>query len=168
MVAADVITCIDNNLCKVLTTNSYYISIGVFVVAGILLTLLFFLAFWTPGFIFLRAKMSKNPLLYIVNRGQSGRFAVGRAKTEGILDVRKLGPIIITENSHTRETKSGIPLFVAFGEFAATNPLKWIYSVNKIKEEASKQGKEIKNISDFGKVIGREYNEVTGIWDSKE
>lgn len=165
MVAAEVINCIDAEACKVMTTTNYYISIGVFVIAGVFLVILFLVAFWTPAFIFLRTKMSKNSLIYIVNRGQGGRFAVGRAKSEGILDVRGTGPFIITENSHTREHKSGLPLFIAFGEFAATLPIRWVYSINKIRDFFRKKDKEIKNISDLGNIINKKYNEATKTWD---
>lgn len=164
MVAAEIIACIDVGDCVVSTVTRYYIQIGIFVMAGIFLVLLLIMAFWTPAFIFMRAKMSKNPLIYIVNRGQGGRFAVGRAKSEGILDVRKTGPFIMTENSHTREHKSGLPLFFAFGEFAGTVPLKWVYAVNKIKKLFGKKGEEIKNVDDFGKKIGLKFDKETGKW----
>src|SRR3990167_49032 len=167
MVSQEVLNCIDIGDCVVMTITRHYIQIGIFAFAGVLLVMLFFIAFWTPGFMFLRARMSKNPLIYIINRGQSGRFAVGKAKSEGILDVRKTGPFIITENSHTRETKSGIPLFFAFGEFAATLPLTWVYVINKLKRLFVKtQNQEIKHIVDLGDKVGMIFDEVNKTWKS--
>lgn len=165
MVSSEVASCIDLKECIVMTSTTYYIAIGTFIFAGVLLVLLIMIAFWTPGFIFLRAKIRKAALIYIINRGQSGRFAVGKAKSEGVLDVSGTGPFIITENSHTRENKSGLPLFFAFGEFAATLPGKWIYVVNKLKSFFSKKGQDIKNVEDFGSKIGLHYHE--GAWKKK-
>lgn len=165
MVAQEVINCLDLGLCKVLTQTNYYIAIAIFVLAGIFLLLLFFVAAFTPGFIFLNAKLTKNPLIYIVNRGQSGRFAVGKAKSEGVLDVRGTGPFIITENSHTREHKSGLPLFFSFGEFAATLPTTWIYALNKFRKFKADKKEEIKNVEDLGKAINKRYDEKTGAWE---
>lgn len=165
MVAGNIISCLDAGACKVLSNTSYYVAIGTFIFCGILLVLIFLISFMTPGMVFLKAKITKNPVLYIVNRGQGGRFKVTKQKSEGVLDVAKVGPFIISENSHTREQKSGMPLFFAFGEFAGTLPLKWVYTVNKLKEQQSRKGEDIKNVEDLGKIFGKNYDNKEGTWD---
>lgn len=158
--------CINTGSCMVLSKNAYYATIGIYIMFGILLVLFLFTAFWTPGVIFLRAKLQKRHLIYIINRSQGGRFAIGKVKSEGITDVKGSGPYMLTENSHTIEKKSNLPLFFAFGEFAATLPLKWVYAVNKIREIHSRRGDEITNIEDLGAKVGRKYDEVNKVWVS--
>jgi len=166
MVDASVAACIDAGKCVIMSKGAWYILIGIFSMAGLLLVLLFFIAFFTPGFSFLKAKMTKSMLVYIVNRSQIGRFVIGKHKTEGILDIRKIGPVIMTENSHTREHKSGLPLFFVFGEFAGTLPLKWVYVLNKLREKAQKENKPIVNIDGLAKEVGLKFNEETKVWES--
>jgi hypothetical protein len=167
MVAQEVISCISANECVVMTSARYYWSIAFFALAVVLLILLILFIWRTPAWTFFKAWISGNPIMYITNRSQGGRFTVAKTKYEGLLDVAKSGPYILTENSHTIERRSGRPLFFAFGEFAATLPLWWISVINTIRSKFSKDKEAISNIEDVGKKIGMEFNENKGAWVRK-
>lgn len=160
----DATACLNAGKCIALTKTAFYIMIGIYSFAGILLVMLFIIAFFTPGIVFLKAKLKKSPLIYIVNRGQKGRFFVGKQKTEGIVDIDRVGPIIISENSHTIEHKSGTPLFFAFGEFAGSLPLKWIYVINKMREKANKEDNPLTNVDELAGKLGLKFDDIKKLW----
>ena len=164
MAILDIQGCLDAGKCLVMKKATFYILIGMFSFAGLVVVILFAIAFFTPALIFLKAKVKKSPLLYVINRGQRGRFVVGKLKTEGIIEVNNVGPFIITENSHTIEHKSGIPLFFAFGEYAASLPLRWVYVLNKIRQRAIERQEPITNSEDLGKEIGLKYDDELKVW----
>jgi len=164
----DAATCLASGQCITITNTQWYIFIGIFALAGFLLLLLFFIAFWTPGFTFLTAKWQKRAIIGIVNRSQIIRFMSGKLKSEGMIDVKGSGPYMMTENSHTMERKSNIPLFFAFGEFAATLPLRWVYVINKIKKLYGRGGIEINNVEDLGQKIGMRFNTETKRWEATQ
>lgn len=143
----------------------WYITIGIYVLFCILLIMTFVMALFTPAMVFLRAKFQKKPVLGITNRSQTIKFCVAKIEGEGLLEYNKQ-PYHITENSHVREHKSGLPLFFAFGEFAATMPLKYAYAVDKMKRIKSKEGEPMTNVEDLGNEVGKRYNKGTGKWDT--
>lgn len=71
---------------------------------------------------------------------------------------------MVTENSHVREHKSGLPIFFAYGEFAATMPLKYAYAVDKIKRIKSMQGDPMTNIEDLGIEVGKKFDKSINKW----
>lgn len=164
MAIADPIACLEAGKCLVMTKTTKYIMYGLIGFMGFETLLLFFTAFWTPALIFLKAKLKKSSVIYLVNRAQGGRFLVAKHQSEGIADVKKVGPFIMTENSHTIEHKSRVGLFFAFGEFAATLPLKWVYVLNKVRQKAINEGKPIVNIENLGEKIGLKFDEEKKIW----
>lgn len=147
-----------------LTKGAFYIMVGMYSFSGLVIIILFLIAFFTPALIFLKAKLSKSSVIYLVNRAQQGRFVVGKHYAEGITEAKKVGPFIMTENSHTIELKSRTALFLAFGEFAATLPLKWVYVLNKLRERALKEKKPITNVDDIAKKIGLKFDEKKNKW----
>ncbi|KKK68795.1 hypothetical protein LCGC14_2940450, partial [marine sediment metagenome] len=136
--ALDIQACLAADKCLVITNTQYYIFIAIFFIAAILLLIVLMVGFLTPAIIFLKAKLVKGSLIYSVNRGQMGRFLIASNKFQGIADVPKVGPFIITENSHTIEHKSKTPFYFAFGEFAATLPLDFVMIVQKLREKGKK------------------------------
>ncbi len=160
MAVVDANACLAAGDCLIITNNQYYIFIAVFVLMCIFLISLFLISFFTPAIIFLKAKLKKSSLIYSTGRGQVGQFLVASGKFQGIADVPKVGPFIITENSHTLEKKSKVPLYLAFGEFAATLPLSFPYLVQKLR----KKGYKITNIEDLAELAGMEFDEVKHIW----
>lgn len=153
--AIDVINCINAGECIVLSATQYYASISVFVLSGVLLVMLFLVAFWTPALIFLKAKMSKKPMFYLTNRGQRGRFIVAKEAAEGVVDLPRVGVAMITENSHTIEKKSGNSLFFMFGEFGASLPLVYPYIIEKIR----KGGHRCNNFTDLYRLVAEAIDE---------
>ncbi len=162
--ALDAAQCLDAGECLVITNTQYYVFIGVFVVMGIFLFMLFMVGFFTPAMIFLKAKLKKAVLIYSVNRGGVGQFLVGTGKFQGIADVAKIGPFIITENSHTLEKKSKTPMYFAFGEFAATLPLNFAQLVQRLR----KRGYKITNISDLSQLAGMKFDNDKKTWTMDE
>jgi len=119
------------------------------------------ISFFTPAMIFLKAKFKKASLIYSVNRGQSGQFTVGTSKHQGIMDVKGVGPFIVTENSHTIEKKSKTPFYFAFGEFATTIPLEFAQTVQNLREA----GKKVTNVEDLARFVGLRFNNITKVWE---
>ena len=157
----DANSCLEAGKCLVITNNQYYIFIGVFVVMCIFFLLLLMVSFFTPAIIFLKAKLKKASLIYTVNRGQTGEFLVATGKYQGIADVPKVGPFIVTEGSHTIEKKSKVPFYFAFGEFASTLPLEYAYIVQELRGDGERK---ITNIDDLAKYVGMEFSDTTKAW----
>ncbi len=158
----DASACLDAGKCLVITNNQYYIFIAIFIIAALLLVIILLTGFFTPALIFLKAKFSKGSLIYSVNRGQIGEFLIATSKFQGIADVKKVGPFIITENSHTIEKKSKTPFYFAFGEFASTLPLGFAALIQKLREKKQK----ITNIDDLAKLAGMEFDDNSKLWES--
>jgi len=164
MAIADPIACLEAGKCLVMTKTTKLYIYGILGFSGFLFVLFFLMIFWTPALIFLKAKIRKSSIIYLVNRAQGGRFLVGKHTSEGIIDVRNVGPFIMTENSHTIEQKSRVGLFFAFGEFAATLPLKWVYVLNKIRQKAIDKGTPITNIDDLAGKVSLKFDEDKKVW----
>ena len=160
--AIDAAACLEAGECMVMTKNIYLVFIAFAVLAAIFLLILFMVGFFTPAMIFLKAKFKKASLIYSVNRGQIGEFLIASGKFQGIADVKKVGPYIITENSHTLEKKSKIPFYFAFAEFASTLPLNFASLVQKLRE----RGLKITNVSDLAKLAGLKFDNETKVWKS--
>ncbi len=161
----DANSCLEAGKCLVITNNQYYIFIGVFVVMCIFFLLLLMISFFTPAIIFLKAKLKKASLIYTVNRGQTGEFLVATGKYQGIADVPKVGPFIVTEGSHTIEKKSKVPFYFAFGEFASTLPLEYAYIVQELRGDGERK---ITNIDDLADYVGMEFSDTTKAWVQSE
>ncbi len=159
--AVDSATCLGAGECLIITNTQYYIFISIFVIAAILLVILLLVGFFTPSLVFLRAKFQKASLVYSVNRGQVGKFLVASNKFQGIADVKGTGPFIVTENSHTLESKSKTPFYFAFGEFGATLPLEFAQIVQYLRDT----GKKITNIEDLASLAGMYFNKENKAWE---
>lgn len=146
-----------------MSTNVWYITIGIYILFCMFFILVIVFAIFTPAMTFLRAKFSKKPLLAITNRSQALKFNVAKIDNEGMLECNKQ-PYMVTENSHVREHKSGLPIFFAYGEFAATMPLKYAYAVDKIKRIKSMQGDPMTNIEDLGIEVGKKFDKSINKW----
>ena len=157
----DAASCIATGKCVVITKGALYSFYGSYVIAALLLLILILVAFFTPAIIFLKAKFKKGAsLIYSVNRGQMGQFLIATGKHQGIADVKKVGPFIITENSHTIESKSKTPFYFAFGEFASTLPLEYAKIIQHLRES----GEKITNIEDLAELIGMKFDEEQKKW----
>jgi hypothetical protein len=143
------VSCLQSGDCVVLSNVSYYVCIGVFVLAGLLLLLLFFLMFWTPAATFFLAKLRKKSLIYLVNRGQRGVFRTAKDDGSGIGEVGGVGPFVFSEKSHTIEKKSGLSLYFAFAEFAFTTPLAYAALVQKLRSV----GLKMDNVDDLAGLV---------------
>lgn len=130
-----------------------------------LILFIIFLFWKTPAMEFLLSWITGRSVVLVANRSNQGRFRLGKTNAEGMLDVSRSGPVVITENSYIIEQISGRPMYIVFGEFAATLPLWWIGIVNKLKKLARLKGKDLNNSSDLGEVMGRVYNESSGKWE---
>lgn len=164
MAIADPIACLEAGKCLIMTKTTKYIIYAILGFTGFVTLILFAIFFWTPALTFLKAKMSRSSVIYEINRAQGGRFLIGKHKSQGIAEVKDVGPFLLSENSHTIERKSRIALFFAFGEFAATLPVRWVYVLNKLREKAIKEGTPLTDVEKFGKEIGLEFDKEKKIW----
>jgi len=87
-------------------------------------------------------------------------------KFPGIGEIKKVGPFMLSENSHTIEKKSNVAVYVSFGEFAGTLPLRWAYVLAKVREEYEKKGKKFVNVEDYGRLLGMKYSTEKKVWES--
>ena len=163
MAVEDAIGCLAAGDCIVMTKMAFYASIGLYILGGLAIAALVGIAFFTPAMTFLKAKIRKATITYMVNRSQGGRFFIGWPE-QGILNLKNVGPVLMTENSHTIEHKSGLPLFITFGEFAATLPLKWVYVLNKLRKRALDEGKPLTDVEKLGARINLKFDDKTKSW----
>lgn len=161
MAIENVAECISTGQCVVMSKQIYIVFISIGALAAILLLMLILVAFMTPALIFLKAKFVKGSLIYEFGRSQIGRFLIAKVKHQGVADVKNVGAYIITENSHTIESRSKTPIYLAFGEFGATLPLEYAAIVQSLRE----QGEKVTNVTDLAGLIGMQFNEVTKVWE---
>jgi hypothetical protein len=96
--------------------NLLYILFGVIGLQSIILILIL----WrTPSMIFLKAAMFKKPVMYIIGKDHIGYFKTFKPKA-GAANIKGVGLFNLTENSHTLEGGSKIPIYFAFRDLAAT------------------------------------------------
>ena len=138
-----------------------YVAIG-------LLFFIFFIFWKTPALEFFIALMRGKSLVLVTNRSSQGRIRTAQATAEGILEISKVGPALITPNSTITEMISGRPLYILHGEFAATVPTWWVSVINSIKYDFLKLGSPIHNSSELGNKIGLEFDEQIGKWKKKD
>jgi len=132
---------------------------------SLMLFLILFWVFWkTPALEYITSIITGKSLVLLVNRSNQVRIKTAKLNAEGILDVKNVGPILIAENSHIIDKISGRPMYISFGEFAATIPMWWIYVVNFLKRKGIKVGRPLHNSSDYGAEIGLKFDESTGAW----
>jgi len=164
ILAIDTVACLAAGNCVVMTKTVYQTFIGMAVLGAIFMLVLVLISMFTPALVFLKAKFTKASLIFSVNRGQQGQFLIAKNKHQGIMDVKKVGPFIITENSHILETKSKLPFYFAFGEFAATVPLEFAKIIQYLKDKT----KKMVNIEDLGALVGMEFDDVDKAWKTKQ
>lgn len=132
---------------------------------GALLLLLIAILWKTPALEFIIAFLFGKPVVAMTNRSARIQFKNAKPSSEGMLEIRGVGPIIVAENSYTRESTSGALMYFCFGEYASTLPLWWVYTVNKIRDYYAKvKGKPIQNVSQLGEKVGRKFDEDTNSW----
>lgn len=164
MVTADVLNCIDVGDCLVMTKSIYQISIASYAAAALLFLIVIIILWRTPAMVFLKAWLTGKPVIYITNRSQQGKFITSKNKYEGMADIRGLGPVMISENSHTIERTSGRPLYFIFAEFAATVPLWFAAIITDLKKKFNKDKDKLTNSEDLGEKIGLKYDVNSGKW----
>jgi len=112
-------------------------------------TLILVFIFWkTPAFTFLKASMLKLPMMYLIGKDRMGYFKTFRSQ-HGAGKMGKEGLFHLTENSHTLEAGSKIPLYFAFRDLAATLLPEYPAIIQEIRE----RGIIINNIEDINNYI---------------
>lgn len=129
-------------------TNIINIFIILFSIIGLESILLIFIVMKTPALIFLRASLTNSKIMYIMGKDKMGIFRTFRTKF-GNARIKNEGIYNITENSHTLEAKTKIPIYFAFRDFAAT--LKPEYAA--LIQELRSKGAKITNIDDLSALV---------------
>lgn len=110
------------------------IILGSFSALGIISTIALFLVFkFTPAKTFLMAWLHGNPIGYVSHRHGIGEFIEGKIKDKGFIDFKHVGPVMMTENSHSFEQKSKRPIFNVFSEFASSIPKEFYAFVTELR-----------------------------------
>lgn len=119
------------------------IFIALFSVICIQSLLLVFILWKTPALTFLKASMLKMKLMYIIGKDRLGVFKTFKSE-QGVGRLGKDGLYHLTENSHTLEMGSKVPLYFAFRDLAATLLPDYPAIIQEIREK----GIIINNIED--------------------
>lgn len=127
-----------------------YIFVGLMVVIAIESLLLIFVIWKTPALTFLKAALLKKPLMYIIGKDRLGIFKCFTPHA-GSAKLGKEGIYNLTENSHTLEIVSKIPIYFAFRDLAATLLPEYPAIIQEIREK----GIVINNIEDVNEYIER-------------
>ena len=128
--------------------NLLVIFVVLLIVIAIETLALFFIAFKTPAITFLKAAMTKLPLMYIIGKDGLGHFRTFKS-VGNTAKVGKDGLYNLTENSHTLEMSSKLPLFIAFRDLAATMVPEYPAIIQELRE----QGVVINNVEDINLYI---------------
>lgn len=108
-------------------------------------TLMIVFIFWkTPAMTFLKASMFKQPLMYVIGKDHLGFFRTFKPQS-GTAYIKGIGLFNLTENSHTLEGGSKIPLYFAFRDLAATLTPDYPAIIQEIRE----QGFLVNNLEDI-------------------
>ena len=117
--------------------------------------LLIFIIWKTPALTFLKAALLKKSLIYIIGKDRLGEFKTF-TKSSGAAKVGKEGLYHLTENSHTLEAGSKIPIYFAFRDLAATLLPEYPAIIQELRE----QGLVINNLEDVDNYITRIKNNM--------
>lgn len=127
------------------TTNEIMnMFIMLFCVIGIESLIIIFIVWKTPAMTFLKASLLKRPVLYIMGKDRLGKFRTFKSE-HGTAQVGKDGLYHLTENSHTLEAGSKIPLYFAFVDLAATLLPEYPAIIQELRED----GLIINNLEDI-------------------
>jgi len=107
-----------------------------------------FIVWKTPAMVFLKASMTKSPLMYIIGKDRMGYFKSFKS-VNGSAKLGKDGLYNLTENSHTLEAGSKTPLYFSFRDLGATLLPEYPAIVQELRE----QGIVINNVEDINKYI---------------
>lgn len=120
--------------------NLFIILMVVIAIESIVLILII----WkTPAMVFLKSSMFKKPIMYIIGKDRMGYFKTFTAQS-GSAKLGKDGLYHLTENSHTLEAGSKIPIYFAFRDLAATLLPEYPAIIQELREK----GVVINNIED--------------------
>ena len=123
----------------------------IYILYGVIAFLSLFLVFiiWkTPALTFLKASFFKQPIMYIIGKDHIGHFKTFKPSA-GSANIAKTGLFHLTENSHTLEAGSKIPIYFAFRDLAATLLPEYPAIIQEIRE----QGFLVNNLEDINAYI---------------
>lgn len=122
--------------------------IGLMAVIAIESLLIVFMVWKTPVLTFLKAAIVKKPLMYIIGKDRMGTFKQFESKS-GAARIKNEGLFHLTENSHTLESGSKVPIYFAFRDIAATLLPEYPAIIQELREK----GLVINNIEDIERYI---------------
>jgi hypothetical protein len=121
----------------------------ILMVAVSLETLLLIFILWkTPAMTFLSASLFKKSLLYIIGKDSMAHFKTFKPEN-GAAKLGREGLFHLTENSHTLDRSSKIPIYFAFRDLAATLLPEYPAIIQELREK----GVIINNIEDIERHI---------------
>lgn len=129
----------------------------IYILYGLIAALTLFLVFiiWkTPALSFLTASLLKRPLMYIIGKDHMGYFKTFTPKN-GAASIRGAGLFHLTENSHTLEGGSKIPIYFAFRDLAATLLPEYPGIIQEIREAGFKIN-SLEDVSYYIQMIKRD------------
>lgn len=127
-----------------------YIFVALMSVLAIESLMLIFIVWKTPALTFLKASLLKQSLIYIMGKDKMGSFHTFTKKS-GAAKIGKEGLFNLTENSHTLEAGSKIPIYFAFRDLAATLYPEYPAIIQELREN----GFKINNIEDVEQYVNQ-------------
>ena len=124
------------------------IFIGLMVALSIESIILVLILWKTPAFTFLKASVLKKNVMYVIGKDRLSHFKTFKAEN-GSAKLGKEGIYNLTENSHTLEDGSKIPIYFAFRDLAATLLPEYPAIIQELREK----GIVINNIEDVNNYI---------------
>ena len=119
----------------ILSKAEFLTLIGGWIVAVIAGLLVVFIKMWTPGFTFLKAKLKKQQIVWAKDKSGIGRFLLGKITTPGTIDIKDIGPVMITEGSQVLDDNSKTMIFEVFAEYGTTTPREYSAIVQELREK---------------------------------
>lgn len=111
---------------------------------------LVFIIWKTPALTFLKAALTKSPLMYIIGKDRMAIFKSFKSQN-GSGKLGKDGLFHLTDNSHTLEANSKIPIYLAFRDLSATLLPEYPAIIQELRE----QGVVINNVEDINKYLAQ-------------
>ena len=90
------------------------------IIALIILVLILFLHWKTPAMTIFRAFLGRKAIVWVKDRAGMSDFRTAKILNHGVLDVDKLGLVLMEETSKTIDKKSKVPVFRVFSEYAVS------------------------------------------------
>jgi len=118
-------------------------------IALIIFVLMLFMGWKTPAWTIFRAFLGRKAIVWVKDRAGMSDFRTAKILDHGVLEVDKLGLVLMEETSKTIDKKSKVPIFRVFSEYAVS--LSDNYEA--ILKELREKGFAVNKFKDYEELI---------------